>query len=375
MTAQTVRLASSQTAPFERTVRVCDAFGDALDLTPYEVCFVGRARASSTNAPLFSFSSVRDHNVSVDYLTGTIRVAIPRAVLDKLKRPHYSVSLRERATGAQLCLLKGWLVKGAPAEDEVVLYLEGQELHSAKLLEVPLEKVDPESLRGPKGDPGPPGKDGEPGAPGKDGAPGPKGDPGAPGAPGKQGERGPKGEKGDTGEVGPVPKHQWRGTELRFEIPNGDWGPWVDLAPLAKGHVIGHFGLGGAGTPGPAGRSAVAGFTALASEAIGAGMPVSVYDDAGTLSARKACALSYDTRVIGYAASSVSIGDDLTVELAPRSTAVSGLTIGDVFLSETPGEIVNNPPTATGSIVQQLGFAISSSEVILLPLALPVLLA
>src|SRR6266498_1541868 len=30
------------------------------------------------------------------------------------------------------------------------------------------------------------------------------------------------------GQVGPMPRHQWRGTELRFELPDG-WGPFVEL--------------------------------------------------------------------------------------------------------------------------------------------------
>lgn len=49
---------------------------------------------------------------------------------------------------------------------------------------------------------------------------------------GPQGERGKDGEQGLPGlhgEQGPMPKHEWRGTELRFEIEPGVWGEWVDL--------------------------------------------------------------------------------------------------------------------------------------------------
>lgn len=48
-------------------------------------------------------------------------------------------------------------------------------------------------------------------------------------AKGDRGPRGPKGEKGDDGEPGPAPAHQWDGTKLRFENPDGSWGKKVDL--------------------------------------------------------------------------------------------------------------------------------------------------
>lgn len=32
--------------------------------------------------------------------------------------------------------------------------------------------------------------------------------------------------KGDTG---PMPDHEWDGTKLRFQKPDGEWGAWVDL--------------------------------------------------------------------------------------------------------------------------------------------------
>ena len=47
------------------------------------------------------------------------------------------------------------------------------------------------------------------------------------------------------GEIGPMPRHQWRGTRLRFEMAPGEWGKWVDLEgpPGAPGS-----GGGGGGT-------------------------------------------------------------------------------------------------------------------------------
>ena len=40
---------------------------------------------------------------------------------------------------------------------------------------------------------------------------------------------GPRGEPGTQGPIGPMPRHEWDGTKLRFEIQPGQWGEWVDL--------------------------------------------------------------------------------------------------------------------------------------------------
>lgn len=66
---------------------------------------------------------------------------------------------------------------------------------------------------------------------------------------GKQGDLGPRGEPGPQGKpgpTGPMPRHEWEGTELRFEIAPGRWGAWVDLqGPPGKGGTgAGNFGAG-----------------------------------------------------------------------------------------------------------------------------------
>ncbi len=38
-----------------------------------------------------------------------------------------------------------------------------------------------------------------------------------------------KGDKGDDGEVGQAPEHQWMSSQLRFMNPNGSWGEWINL--------------------------------------------------------------------------------------------------------------------------------------------------
>lgn len=43
------------------------------------------------------------------------------------------------------------------------------------------------------------------------------------GAPGKKADPGPRGP------IGPMPRHEWRGTELRFQMAPDQWGKFVDL--------------------------------------------------------------------------------------------------------------------------------------------------
>jgi hypothetical protein len=52
------------------------------------------------------------------------------------------------------------------------------------------------------------------------------------------------------GEVGPMPKHEWDGTRLRFEKPDGSWGQWVDLRGVrgVNGETIIQQGGGGGGS-------------------------------------------------------------------------------------------------------------------------------
>ena len=98
--------------------------------------------------------------------------------------------------------------------------------------------VGPQGLtgdRGPQGETGPQGPRGERGHDGVNGADGPAG------PRGPKGPKGDKGDKGDPGERGPAPAHEWKGTRLRFQKPDGEWGKFVDL----KGEK-GDKGSGGA---------------------------------------------------------------------------------------------------------------------------------
>ena len=49
--------------------------------------------------------------------------------------------------------------------------------------------------------------------------------------------------------MGPMPDHQWSGTSLRFQEPDGDWGKYVDLrGPQGYAGAAGGGGGGGSGT-------------------------------------------------------------------------------------------------------------------------------
>lgn len=93
--------------------------------------------------------------------------------------------------------------------------------------------------RGPSGETGERGERGPRGEQGKIGLTGRAGKAGERGAQGERGERGPKGDKGDPGEMGPMPRHEWKGSALRFQQSKDVWGPWVDLR--------GPRGVGGGG--------------------------------------------------------------------------------------------------------------------------------
>lgn len=78
-------------------------------------------------------------------------------------------------------------------------------------------------LKGEKGDRGEKGEKGDQGEKGE------KGEKGDQGEKGEKGDKGEKGEKGDKGDKGDPPAHEWQGTTLRFENPDGSWGQFVDL--------------------------------------------------------------------------------------------------------------------------------------------------
>lgn len=83
--------------------------------------------------------------------------------------------------------------------------------------------------KGDRGETGPMGPAGKDGKQGKQGLKGPKGDRGEQGKNGLDGLPGPKGKDGKKGDMGNPPNHQIQDFKIRFELPNGQWGNWIDL--------------------------------------------------------------------------------------------------------------------------------------------------
>jgi hypothetical protein len=181
------------------------------------------------------------------------------------------------------------------------------------------------------------------------------------GAQGPQGPRGPQGDPGPDGERGPSPEFQWRGTEIRFRQPNGNWGKWIDLKGT-KGDK-GNTGLGMMGPQGPQGEP---------------GPPAELLEfDTDTLTQPR------DPVVITGADFVQKISDNTATTIPngifgfgvekPSTTRIkvlflgklegfSGLSIASRYFISTSGGITTTPPI-TG-MVQQVGFAINSTTLL-----------
>ena len=104
--------------------------------------------------------------------------------------------------------------------------------------------------------------------------------------------------------------------------------------------------------------SAIEAFGALA-----AGEFVNVYNDGGVAKVRKADASSGTAPANGFVLSAYLTGETATVYWGGLNNAVSGLTPGQHFLSTTPGASNHVAPSASGNIVQRIGFAINSTTI------------
>jgi hypothetical protein len=93
----------------------------------------------------------------------------------------------------------------------------------------PVGSTGPEGPAGPAGPAGPKGDAGPAGPAGPEGPEGPAGPTGSTGPEGPVGPQGPQGVQGPQGPQGDMPDHQWSGTSLSFQDPEGTWGTAVDL--------------------------------------------------------------------------------------------------------------------------------------------------
>lgn len=100
-----------------------------------------------------------------------------------------------------------------------------------------------------------------------------------------------------------------------------------------------------------------------ASENLSAGDQVNIWSSAGAFRVRRADAAGGAAKkAMGYVIAAVTSGQNATVFFEGTNDQVGTvLTPGDVFLSATPGQVTQTPPTTAGHIVQRVGFAATAS--------------
>jgi hypothetical protein len=143
----------------------------------------------------------------------------------------------------------------------------------------------------------------------------------------------------------------------------------VEVGGIGNAHKLGRLNAAGEFDESmlPSSLSGAGTITATASEALIAG-PVNVYDNAGTLSIRKADATAGSVKPANaFVKAAVSSGTaDVVAYRQGNLTGLSGLTSGAaVFLGKTPGTFTSDVSAyAGGDFVQPLGMAVSATQVL-----------
>lgn len=98
-----------------------------------------------------------------------------------------------------------------------------------------------------------------------------------------------------------------------------------------------------------------------ASEAISAGAFVNIYNNGGAFGVRNADAAT-GKRAHGFVLAAVANGATATVYPDGLNTALSALTAGDYFLSDSAvGAVTQTAPTTSGHMVQRVGVALNAT--------------
>jgi len=161
----------------------------------------------------------------------------------------------------------------------------------------------------------------------------------------------------------------------KFLTPNASRpGTYIEKAPATVGGVGSADRIPALNASGelaesmfPATISGTGTLVAVASENLVIG-PVDVFNNAGTLSVRRADAASGSVKPAdGFVKATYSSGaTDVVVYRQGNLSGLSGLTVGaDVFLGKTPGTFAQDVSAyAAGDFVQRLGLATSTSAVL-----------
>jgi hypothetical protein len=99
------------------------------------------------------------------------------------------------------------------------------------------------------------------------------------------------------------------------------------------------------------------------SENLVAGDYVNIYDNAGTVTARKADANGKEAH--GFVLAAVTSPASASIYRAGVNNQLTGLTEGvRQYLSETAGQVTDTPPSTSGALVQYLGMSLSETELL-----------
>lgn len=113
----------------------------------------------------------------------------------------------------------------------------------------------------------------------------------------------------------------------------------------------------------------------VTSENLAAGDLVNIFNNGGTPTARKADASVAGKEAHGFVLAGTTSPAAATVYLSGPNTGCSGLTAGNLYLSDaTPGKPTATAPSTSGHVVQRVGVAYSATAMQFAP-ELPVTLA
>lgn len=105
--------------------------------------------------------------------------------------------------------------------------------------------------------------------------------------------------------------------------------------------------------------------SATASEALAAGDLVNLYNNAGTINARKADATAEGKECHGFVKAAVANAATATVFTSGNIlTGLTGLTPGArQYVATSPGARTETPPATAGNVVQMVGVAVSATSI------------
>jgi len=114
------------------------------------------------------------------------------------------------------------------------------------------------------------------------------------------------------------------------------------------------------------------GLTAVATETINAGALVNLWLSGGVIKVRNADNTAEGKEAFGFVTSSYVSTDTVSIYQMGTIGGLSSLTIGSRYYLGTSGGITLTAPTTTGTVVQWVGIAVSSTELLFQLSATPI---